>query len=126
MFILRILPTLTEILEATQWILGEFLSTSLCSIVSSCHTRSGSRGDSATLSSGRPGLKRASTNNGTLLEGVKVVEMTHCSGLLRPIVVSGLFNNIQQSNLGSLIPLNEANESVHFINGDEAPLTTYQ
>ena len=40
-----------------------------------------------------------------------------CAGLSRPLVVSGLFNNIHHSTMGSLIPLHEANESVRSING---------
>ena len=47
-----------------------------------------------------------------------------CAGLSRPLVVSGLFNNvIRQSNLGSLIPLYEASQSVHFVNGGVAALS---
>ena len=37
-----------------------------------------------------------------------------CAGHSRPLVVSGLYNNIiRESNLGSLIPQHKANESVH-------------
>ena len=47
-----------------------------------------------------------------------------CAGLSRPLVVSGLFNNIiRQSNLGSLIPLYKANQSVHFVNGGVTALS---
>ena len=47
-----------------------------------------------------------------------------CAGLSRPLVVSGLFNNIiRQSTLGSLIPLYEANDSVHFVDGGVAALS---
>ena len=47
-----------------------------------------------------------------------------CAGLSRPLIVSGLFNNIiRQSTLGSLIPLHEANESVHFVDGGVAALS---
>ena len=47
-----------------------------------------------------------------------------CAGLSSPLVVSGLFNNIiHHSTMGSLIPLHEANESVHSINGDMPALS---
>ena len=50
-----------------------------------------------------------------------------CGGLSRPLVVSGLFNNIiRQSNLGILIHLHKASESVHFVSGGVAALSAIQ
>ena len=50
-----------------------------------------------------------------------------CGGLSRPLVVSDLFNNIiRQSNLGSLIPLHEASEFVHFVSGGVVALSAIQ